>query len=88
MRQLWSLIKKVFRDTHTQADNITYAWEKVVGSGSVAVYLYANWYHLKDDSVFDPQQFSIGLCTIITCVCIGVGIKAATKADQVPNGSK
>lgn len=83
-RQAWQILKKVFRDTHTQADNSTYAWEKVAGSGSLAVYLYANWYHLKDDSVFEAVNFATGLCAIITCVCVGVAVKSATKADVVP----
>jgi hypothetical protein len=84
LKAMWLTLRKVFRDTHTQADNETYAWEKVAGSGSLAVYLYANWYHLKDDSIFDPVQFATGLCAIITCVCVGVAVKSATKADQVP----
>lgn len=84
LKSVWLLVRKVFKDTHTQADNNTYAWEKVAGSGSLAVYLYSNWYHLKDDSIFDPVQFATGLCAIITCVCVGIGIKAATKADTIP----
>ena len=78
MRELWLLIKRVFKETHTNHDISRYAWEKVAGSGSVAVYLWMCWYHLKDDNVFDPVQFATGLCAIIGVVCAGTAVKNAT----------
>ena len=78
-RDIWTLIKVVFRDTHTNSDGVRYDWAKVAGSGSVAVYLYMCYHHLTDDNIFDPVQFATGLCAIIGTVCAGIAVKNATR---------
>jgi hypothetical protein len=75
MTQGWSIFTKILKDCHTHSDNITYDWAKVTGTFSVACLLWYTWYHLDNNKVFDPVQFSTALCAIIGTVCVGVAAK-------------
>lgn len=68
-------MRKFFRDMLTGPDNETYDLVHFIILMSWIAYVFYSWYHLKDDNVFSPKEFSEG----VTMLLVGSGIAAGAK---------
>ena len=80
----WTTVKKLFKDTHTGSDNVTFEWARVTGTFSVSSFLVYTWYHLDKNKTFDPIQFASALSIIIVAVSSGVAVKTLASKPSIP----
>ena len=79
---MWTTIKKVFKDTLTEDDGISYCGAKIASAIALISYLGNATYSVHLSHTLDLSAFGTGLAAVLAGCGVLIGSKQATQKKE------